>query len=108
MIQLKVGRIDATAAGAFGVPGPGDGLASQKADFARAGFSPTEMIQAVWVTSFTGIFVDLTGFVALVDTHLVEFIIVTLQELVCLPYSNVYFKANDSSWEPAKIRVCAS
>ena len=47
MIQLKVGRIDATAAGAFGVPGPGDGLVSQKADFARAGFSPTEMIQAV-------------------------------------------------------------
>jgi hypothetical protein len=47
MIQLRAGRIDATEAGPTGVPGPGDGFASQLADFARAGFSQTEMITAV-------------------------------------------------------------
>jgi hypothetical protein len=47
MIQLKVGRIDATVAGPFGVPGPGDFFTSQKAAFANAGFNQTEMIQAV-------------------------------------------------------------
>jgi hypothetical protein len=54
MIQLKVGRIDATVAGPFGVPGPGDFFTSQKAAFANAGFNQTEMIQAVWVMSFAG------------------------------------------------------
>jgi Peroxidase len=47
MIQLKVGRIDATEAGPFGVPGPSDSVATQAAAFANAGFSQTEMIQAV-------------------------------------------------------------
>lgn len=47
MMALKIGRIDATAAGPTGVPGPEDGIISQRADFARAGFNNTEMIQAV-------------------------------------------------------------
>lgn len=47
MIQFRAGRIDATTAGPLGVPGPGDSLASQTAAFAKAGFSQTEMIQAV-------------------------------------------------------------
>jgi hypothetical protein len=47
MIKLRAGRIDATAAGPVGVPGPGNSPATQTADFARAGFSKTEMIQAV-------------------------------------------------------------
>ena len=47
MIQLRAGRIDATEAGSSGVPGPGDGFASQLADFARAGFNQSEMITAV-------------------------------------------------------------
>lgn len=51
MIELRAGRIDALAAGDFGVPGPADTFASQKAQFAKAGFSQTEMITAVYVTS---------------------------------------------------------
>jgi hypothetical protein len=47
MIKLKAGRIDATKAGPFGVPGPSDPLASQQAAFANAGFNKAEMIQAV-------------------------------------------------------------
>ena len=47
MIQLKVGRIDATKAGPPGVPGPSDSVAVQAAAFANAGFSKTEMITAV-------------------------------------------------------------
>ena len=47
MIKLRAGRIDATIAGPSGVPGPGDSVVSQKAAFANAGFSQTEMIQAV-------------------------------------------------------------
>lgn len=47
MIKLRAGRIDATGPGPTGVPGPADGLASQTAAFAKAGFSKTEMIQAV-------------------------------------------------------------
>lgn len=51
MIKLRAGRIDALEAGPTGVPGPTDGIVSQTAAFARAGFSKTEMIQAVSVSS---------------------------------------------------------
>lgn len=47
MIQLRAGRIDATEAGPHGVPGPTDGIVSQLAAFANAGFSKAEMITAV-------------------------------------------------------------
>lgn len=47
MIKLRAGRIDAPGPGPSGVPGPADGLTSQKAAFAKAGFSQTDMIQAV-------------------------------------------------------------
>ncbi|KAG9233260.1 heme peroxidase [Amylocarpus encephaloides] len=46
-LPLRVGRVDATQAGPFGVPGPADTLAFAQAAFERAGFSKTEMIQAV-------------------------------------------------------------
>lgn len=46
-IALRVGRVDATRAGPFGVPGPADSLDFATAAFERAGFSKTEMIQAV-------------------------------------------------------------
>jgi hypothetical protein len=47
MIQLRAGRIDATGPGPTGVPGPTDGIVSQTAAFANAGFSRAEMITAV-------------------------------------------------------------
>ncbi|TVY15916.1 WSC domain-containing protein [Lachnellula arida] len=47
MIQLKVGRIDATVAGPTGVPRPEDSLEIATAAFAKAGLNQTEMIQAV-------------------------------------------------------------
>jgi len=49
MMELRVGRIDATSAGPPGVPQPLDSLVSQRAAFARAGMNQTEMIQAVYV-----------------------------------------------------------
>jgi hypothetical protein len=49
LIQLRVGRVDATKAGPSGVPGPFDSLAVATAAFANAGFSRTDMIQAVYV-----------------------------------------------------------
>lgn len=49
MLELRAGRIDALAAGPFGIPGPADSFASQKAKFAQAGLSQTEMITAVYV-----------------------------------------------------------
>jgi hypothetical protein len=47
MIKLRAGRIDATGPGPTGVPRPQDSLAIATAAFANAGFSKTEMIQAV-------------------------------------------------------------
>jgi Peroxidase len=47
MIQLKAGRIDATVPGPSGVPKPNDSFDIAKAAFANAGFSQTDMIQAV-------------------------------------------------------------
>jgi hypothetical protein len=47
MIQLRAGRIDATGPGPFGVPLPSDSVATQLAAFENAGFTQTEMIQAV-------------------------------------------------------------
>jgi hypothetical protein len=47
MIQLRAGRIDATAPGPTGVPRPQDSLAIATAAFAKAGFSQTDMIKAV-------------------------------------------------------------
>lgn len=47
LIKLRAGRIDATGPGPTGVPGPLDSLAFATAAFAAAGFSTTEMIQAV-------------------------------------------------------------
>ena len=47
MIKLRAGRIDATGPGPFGVPGPTDGIVSQTAAFANAGFSKSDMIKAV-------------------------------------------------------------
>ncbi|KAG9227959.1 heme peroxidase [Amylocarpus encephaloides] len=46
-IPLRVGRIDATRAGPAGVPGPADSLAFAQTAFTRAGFTNSEMIQAV-------------------------------------------------------------
>lgn len=47
MMQLRVGRIDATSAGPTGVPEAHQSLNSHRAAFAKAGMSQTEMIQAV-------------------------------------------------------------
>jgi hypothetical protein len=47
MIQLRAGRIDASGPGPFGVPGPSESFPQQLAAFTNAGFSQTEMIQAV-------------------------------------------------------------
>jgi len=47
MIQLRAGRMDATVAGPYGVPNATDGIKSQLAVFANAGFSKAEMITAV-------------------------------------------------------------
>jgi hypothetical protein len=47
MIKLKAGRIDATGPGPAGVPGPFDTLEFSIAAFDKAGFTKTEMIQAV-------------------------------------------------------------
>lgn len=47
MIKLRAGRIDAIEAGPFGVPEPQDALQTHIDMFANAGFSHTEMIQAV-------------------------------------------------------------
>jgi hypothetical protein len=44
-IAFRGGRIDAKQAGPAGVPEPQDTLAQHTADFARQGFTPTEMIQ---------------------------------------------------------------
>jgi hypothetical protein len=46
-IDFRGGRIDATAPNAPGVPEPQDSLDTHIADFARQGFSQTEMIQLV-------------------------------------------------------------
>jgi hypothetical protein len=46
-VKLRAGRFDATVAGPTGVPKPEDGLTSATDAFAKAGFSKTEMIQAV-------------------------------------------------------------
>ncbi|RDL35895.1 uncharacterized protein BP5553_06507 [Venustampulla echinocandica] len=46
-IPLRVGRIDATGPGPAGVPGPTDNIEFATAAFAKAGFSQSEMIQAV-------------------------------------------------------------
>ena len=46
-LPLRVGRIDATGPGPAGVPGPADTFAFSLAAFNRAGFSQSEMIQAV-------------------------------------------------------------
>ena len=47
LIKLRAGRVDAAGPGPSGVPGPFDSLAFSTAAFAAAGFSSTEMIQAV-------------------------------------------------------------
>jgi hypothetical protein len=47
MIQLRAGRIDASGPGPSGVPTPSESFPQQLAAFANAGFSQTEMIQAV-------------------------------------------------------------
>jgi hypothetical protein len=47
MIQLRVGRIDATVPGPLGAPKSNDTFTTAKAVFANAGFNQTEMIQAV-------------------------------------------------------------
>jgi hypothetical protein len=47
MIQLKAGRIDATTPRPSSVPQPNDSFDLAKAAFANAGFSQTDMIQAV-------------------------------------------------------------
>jgi hypothetical protein len=44
-IPFRGGRIDAKQGGPAGVPQPQDTLAQHTADFARQGFTPTEMIQ---------------------------------------------------------------
>ncbi|KAF4637778.1 hypothetical protein G7Y89_g297 [Cudoniella acicularis] len=46
-LPLRVGRMDAAGPGPSGVPKPTDGFAVAKAAFAQAGFSQSEMIQAV-------------------------------------------------------------
>ncbi|KAG9236919.1 putative L-ascorbate peroxidase 6 [Amylocarpus encephaloides] len=46
-IPLRVGRMDATGPGPAGVPGPTDSLAFAQAAFTKAGFTNSEMIQAV-------------------------------------------------------------
>ncbi len=46
-IQLKVGRTDATKAGPSGVPQASDSATVAQTAFANAGFSQSEMIQAV-------------------------------------------------------------
>ena len=46
-MPLRAGRIDAIQAGAVGVPDAKDDAAKLKGEFARMGFSPTEMIQVV-------------------------------------------------------------
>jgi hypothetical protein len=46
-LKLKAGRVDATVPGPFGVPTPSDFLNVTIAAFANAGFSQTDMIQAV-------------------------------------------------------------
>ncbi|EXJ76045.1 uncharacterized protein A1O5_00553 [Cladophialophora psammophila CBS 110553] len=46
-VPLKAGRIDATQAGAVGVPDAKDDITKLTGEFARMGFSPTEMIQIV-------------------------------------------------------------
>ncbi|KIW98900.1 uncharacterized protein Z519_00563 [Cladophialophora bantiana CBS 173.52] len=46
-VPLKAGRIDATQAGAVGVPDAKDDITKLTRGFARMGFSPTEMIQVV-------------------------------------------------------------
>ena len=55
MIELRVGRIDATGPGPFGVPTPSESFPQQLAAFTNAGFSQTDMIQAVWVVNIDGI-----------------------------------------------------
>lgn len=47
LVKLRAGRVDATGPGPTGVPKPQDSLTSATAAFAKAGFSNTEMIQAV-------------------------------------------------------------
>ncbi|KAF2735068.1 heme peroxidase [Polyplosphaeria fusca] len=47
LVKLRAGRIDATGPGPTGVPKPQDSLTSATDAFAKAGFSKTEMIQAV-------------------------------------------------------------
>jgi hypothetical protein len=51
-IPLRVGRIDATAAGPFGVPGPFTPIEPTLAQFASAGFSQTETIGLVYDLGF--------------------------------------------------------
>ncbi|EHL00180.1 putative L-ascorbate peroxidase 6 [Glarea lozoyensis 74030] len=46
-LPLRVGRVDATGPGPAGVPGPADTFAFALAAFNRAGFSQSEMIQAM-------------------------------------------------------------
>lgn len=44
---MRVGRVDATSAGPFGVPEPQQDLASHTASFAKQGFNVSEMIGLV-------------------------------------------------------------
>lgn len=46
-IKLRAGRVDAQGPGPTGVPGPADSLAFAATAFANAGFSQSDMIQAV-------------------------------------------------------------
>lgn len=46
-VPMRVGRVDATSAGPFGVPEPQQDLASHTASFAKQGFNVSEMIGLV-------------------------------------------------------------
>lgn len=47
VVPLKLGRVDAAAAGAAGVPQPQNSVVTFRQQFDRMGFSPAEMIQLV-------------------------------------------------------------
>lgn len=47
VVPLRVGRVDATEAGAQGVPQPQNSVVTFRQQFDRMGFSPSEMIQLV-------------------------------------------------------------